>query len=314
MALKSSSIAAVLSSLTVGVVASWAPSLWAQAAPAPAPAPAAAPTTAPAAAPTTAPATKGTGSLPGGLPDLGEKGAFVIDQVSGFRGRIGGGVGYYGPVGVAYNTFTGVSGVAVSIGPDGKPTTISQNERTIRSWSIWLAPSIDYFLVDNLSIGGLFSIETTFGSQTNKVKQIVSGTSAETENDLPTVVSFTLMPRIGYLIRTSDRLSIWPRIGVGYFNGRNGAVETSTDTTTGKTTSQTVTTSISSMLFQLDLGIIYQVTDNVFFRVAPGVAFSTNGSSTVRYKGAYDKEGVGQRLGVPVRDQLGLRRQLLPLE
>lgn len=275
MALKSSSIAAVLSSLTVGVVASWAPSLWAQAAPAPAPAaaPAAAPTT-PAAAPTTAPATKGTGSLPGGQPDLGEKGAFVIDQVSGFRGRIGGGVGYYGPVGVAYNTFTGVSGIAVDR-TGTSVTTISQNERTIRSWSVWLAPSIDYFLVDNLSIGGLFSIETTFGSQTTKVKQILTGTSSESESDLPTVVSFTLMPRIGYLIRTSDRLSIWPRIGVGYFNGRNGAVETSTDAA-GKTTSQTVTTSISSMLFQLDLGIIYQVTDNVFFRVAPSVSFSTN--------------------------------------
>ncbi len=286
----SSKLAAVASSLALGLL----PALvWAQAAPAPAPAPAATPAATVAA--TTAPTTKGTGSLPNGQPDFGERGAFVVDQVSGFRGRIGGGVSYYGPIGVAYNSFEGLSGVNVQLSPDGKSVnSIVQNQTTISSWSLWLAPSIDYFLVDGLSIGGLFSLEGGWGKQTTEVKDILKGTSSKSEPEsVPTLFSFTIMPRIGYAIRVNDRLSLWPRVGVGYYHGSNATVQTGLDAATGKITSQTVTTGISSLLFQLDFGLVYQITDNVFFRVAPAVAFSTNGSSTIKYRTTVDKEDKG---------------------
>ncbi|MGZ3418574.1 MAG: hypothetical protein ACXVEE_11950 [Polyangiales bacterium] len=273
------------------------------AAPAPAPAPAAAP------APATASATVGTGgatataTAPGtdycnpstnATPDLGCAGTFVIDQVSGFRGRVGGGVSYYGPLGVAYNTFNAPSGQVVSF--SGTAPSISQSETTIRSWSIWLSPSIDYFIVPNLSVGGLFSVDTTFGSAETKITTTsASGPTVKTQqNDLPSVTSFTLIPRLGYLLRVNDRLSFWPRVGLGYFSGSNVSVQPSSDAS-GTISNVTRETNIRSLIVQIDVALVYQITDNVFFRAAPAITFSSGGSSTVRYKNGAspDSEGSG---------------------
>ena len=245
-------------------------------APAPAPAPnpaAAAPAPAPAAAPVAAPAAEPA------KPDLGEPGALVIDQVSGFRGRVGGGVGFYGPIGLAYNSFSGQSG---SIDFSGATPTARNTESTIRSWSLFLAPSIDYFIAPNISVGGLFAVDHSWGSVENKTQlQTAGGSTFQTsEQDLPSVTSFTLMPRVGYFIRVDTRLSFWPRFGLGYFSGSNVVVSESAAGTVS------ATRSISTLLMQLDVGVIYQITDNVFFRVAPGVSFSYNGNSKVEYKGA----------------------------
>jgi hypothetical protein len=264
------------------------------------PAPAGAPAPAPAPAPATATATVGTGGATAtaagpavdycdpatnATPDLGCQGTFVIDQVSGFRGRVGGGVSYYGPLGVAYNTFNAPSGQVVSF--TGTTPSVSQSETTIKSWSIWLAPSVDYFLVPNLSIGGLFAVDTTFGSSETKITtQSAAGATVTTQTaDLPTVTSFTLMPRVGYLLRVNDRLSFWPRVGVGYYSGTNVTTNQNVVDATGKQVSgATRETNISSLLIQIDVGIVYQITDNVFFRAAPAVGFSSGGSSTVKYK------------------------------
>lgn len=264
----------------------------AQGVPAAAPAPAAPVAAAPAAAAPAAPVAAPAGDP--AKPDIGEVGAFVIDQVSGFRGRVGGGVGFYGPIGLAYNTFEGQSGTSLNWADPTKPTA-SSTQTTINSWSLFLAPSIDYFIAPNVSVGGLFAFDTTFGSSQSKTtKQTSGGTVIEQgpEQDLPTVRSFTLMPRVGYLIRMDTRLSFWPRLGVGYFSGSNVIVgsevdqrNTPLDPTDDKTVTVARTANISSLLFQLDLGVIYQITDNVFFRVAPAIAFSYDGSSKVTYKG-----------------------------
>ena len=264
----------------------------------PAPAAAPVPAAAPAPAPAPPPATPAVAAVPGAepvKPDLGEVGAFVIDQVSGFRGRVGGGVGFYGPIGLAYNTFEGQSGTNVDF--SGSTPSASSTQTTINSWSLWLAPSIDYFLAPNISVGGLFAVDTTFGSAESKTtKQTASGTVVQSSTvDLPSVTAFTLMPRIGYFIRADSRLSFWPRLGVGYFSGSNVAVQTGTDSA-GKQVSFTQSASISSLLFQLDVGMVYQITDNVFFRLAPAVSFSYDGSSKVTYKGVNiaDQSGSGK--------------------
>lgn len=288
-------MALVKTSLVTSIMAllAWSGLSAAQVAPAPAPAPAAAPV---AAAPVAAaPATAAPVAADPTKPDIGEPGAFVIDQVSGFRGRVGGGVGFYGPIGLAYNTFQGQSGTNVNF--SGATPTASSTQTTINSWSLWLAPSIDYFIAPNFSVGGLFAVDTTFGDAESKTtKQTASGTLVDTSKvDLPSVTSFTLMPRIGYFIRMDTRLSFWPRLGVGYFSGSNVSVQSGTDST-GKTVTFTQNASISSLMFQLDVGVIYQITDNVFFRIAPAVGFSYDGSSKVRYKGVNiaDQEGSGK--------------------
>jgi len=228
----------------------------------------------------------------------------VIDQLSGFRGRVGGGVQYYGPLGLAYNTFD--INPKPQLGAGGASITTTQT--TINSWSLWLAPSLDYFLVDNFSIGGLFSVDTTFGnakSQTTTVSAAGTTQGNPVSTDLPAVTSFTLMPRIGYLIRLNDRISFWPRVGVGYFYGANTIILPKDATST-----YTQTSSISSLLFQIDIAFIYQITDNVFFRAAPAISFSSGGGGKVTYgnnppTGISDQSGDGSALQFEITSGFG---------
>src|SRR5438445_7654180 len=104
---------------------------------APAPAPAPAPATA-----TASPPPGGIDVTPSANPDLGDPGCFVIDQVSGFRARVGGGVQYYGPVGFAYNSFNSAGAPTITVDPSGKITNVTSSETTLKSYSIWIAPSI----------------------------------------------------------------------------------------------------------------------------------------------------------------------------
>lgn len=284
----------------------------APAAPAAAPAPAATATatvgTGGATATATGPATDYCNPATNATPDLGCQGTFVIDQVSGFRGRVGGGVSYYGPLGIAYNTFSAPSGQVINFSPGGT-ATISQSETTIKSWSIWLSPSIDYFIVPNLSVGGLFSVDTTFGSAETKITTQSSGggsTVKTQQNDLPSVTSFTLIPRLGYLLRVNDRLSFWPRVGLGYFSGSNVSVQPSGDSS-GAISNVTRETNIRSLIVQIDVGVVYQITDNVFFRAAPAVTFSSGGSSTVKYKNGAtpDSEGSGSAFQFEITSGFG---------
>ena len=72
------------------------------------------------------------------------------------------------------------------------------------------------------------------------------------------------------------------------------SVQPSSDSA-GTISNVTRETNIRSLIVQLDVGIIYQITDNVFFRAAPAVTFSSGGSSTVKYKNGAspDSEGSG---------------------
>ena len=231
---------------------------------------------------TTTPPPVGIDVTPATNPDLGDPGAFVIDQISGFRGRVGGGVQYYGPLGVAYNNFS--TTLAPQITLSASNPNIVTTETSIKSWSIWFAPSLDYFIVQNISVGALLAVDAGFGSASTKTttQSLTGSSSANASGDLPTVTSFTLMPRVGYLLRINDRLSFWPRLGVGYFSGSNALVSAGADST-GKLQQITTTTNVHSLIMQFDVGLIYQVTDNVFFRIAPSVTFSTGGAGKVTY-------------------------------
>ena len=256
-----------------------------------------------------------TDAAPVTSPDLGDPGAFVIDQVSGFRARVGGGVQYYGPVGFAYNSFSspGSPQILVDNSNPNSPKFLgaNQTETSVKSYSIWLAPSLDYFLVQNVSIGGLFAIDTQWGSATSKTTALFGGQSAQNSStDLPSVTSFTLIPRVGYLLRVNDRLSFWPRVGIGYYQGSNVYVDQRPDPASpNKLNTVTTETTIKSLIIQLDVGVIYQITDNVFFRIAPSVGFSSGGNGTVKFKnapGGYnDQSGDGSAFTFEVASGFG---------
>ncbi|MFI5301393.1 MAG: hypothetical protein ACHREM_25180 [Polyangiales bacterium] len=247
--------------------------------PAPAPAPVAAPAPAPASGSSQPPAPSGPGGdwCTGTKSELGCRGTFVLDQVSGFRGRVGGGVGYFGPFGFAYNSFDTPSTPFVT--GTGANATVSSSDTTVKSYTFYIAPSLDYFLADNFSFGGLIEFSVGWGNA--HTAYTTSGGTGTTPNPvdttLSTTISFTIMPRLGYLIHVTDRIALWPRIGIGYFIGSNGAVEYVNNAPTP------ATTTIKALMFQFDFGVIYQITDTVFLRAAPSIAFSSGGSGSHNY-------------------------------
>jgi hypothetical protein len=64
--------------------------------------------------------------------------------------------------------------------------------------TIVIAPSGDYFIAPNVSVGALVGF-------------------ANGPTGVGDVTTFGLMPRAGYSLSLTDVLSIWPRLGIGYF-------------------------------------------------------------------------------------------------
>jgi hypothetical protein len=72
-----------------------------------------------------------------------------------------------------------------------------------------LAPAVDYFVIQSLSLGGQVQFTHTSRSPGN------GGTSETTD-------LFGIGPRIGYNIPISDLFSFWPKVGVTYQHGSFG--------------------------------------------------------------------------------------------
>jgi hypothetical protein len=199
---------------------------------------------------------------------MGAKGTLAIDQLSGFRvssvdvGNGRGGLSYEGPIGFAIRSYseTPFPDRAGIIGPD----------TTYHTTSFWLAPSADFFVIDHLSIGGLIE----FVSISTSV-DVPRGAGVIVTESFPAQTSFTLLPRIGYLIQISDRFGIWPRGGIGY-----GSHVYYDGDPAGPTRH-----SIYGLLLDFDVGFIIRVTDSFFFRIAPEVTFAlgANHQDTANY-------------------------------
>ena len=99
----------------------------------------------------------------------GQKGQIVIDQISGFRGGVSGELGgnpanganglypaldYYGPIGFAVQHY---SQAAAGVG--------AGNNYSVTATTFWLAPSLDVFVINHLSVGGMVQIAYTTASE-----------------------------------------------------------------------------------------------------------------------------------------------------
>jgi len=141
----------------------------------------------------------------------GGKGQFVIDQISGFRASAApspsSAFSYAGLVGFAYSKLSFDSLNLGGLSPGGS--------QSYSYTSFWLAPSLDWFPIDHLSIGGLVEISTTSASRDDKQ----TAQSPTITTSLPTTTNFTILPRVGYMIPIGGpegRFAIWPRVGAGY--------------------------------------------------------------------------------------------------
>jgi hypothetical protein len=192
----------------------------------------------------------------------GGKGQFVLDQLAGFRAGNAasptGNISYSGFIGFSYSHFSqnkpAVGGVAQG-GYDAYNYT-----------SFWLAPTLDYFVLEHFSIGGL--VELSYTSASHDEQMFNNGQVVTTS--LPGIVNFTLLPRLGYIFPIGDwhvgRFAIWPRVGAGY--GMRQYVDNNGDTNT-----------FSGFVLDVDVGFLLRINETFFFKLTPEMTFIPGSAS-----------------------------------
>jgi hypothetical protein len=207
----------------------------------------------------------------------GQKGQIVIDQLSGFRGGVSGVVGagangalypslnYYGPIGFAVEHYS-----------QAAPPPDAPNSYAVTATSFWLAPSVDVFVINHLSVGGMVQIAYTSASESLPM----NGTQS-TSTSLPSNTSFAILPRVGYMFSFPDagpfgrRWAIWPRLGLGYVSNAVGAVPN------GSGNVPAVGSSVYGFAMDVDVGVLFRVSESFFFRLAPEFGWMPGAGNSV---------------------------------
>jgi hypothetical protein len=79
---------------------------------------------------------------------------------------------------------------------------LSISHRTGGTTEITLAPALDYFVIKNLSVGGIIEFDYTKAGDASSSR-------------------FGIGPRVGYNIPLSDLVSLWPKLGFSYAHTSN---------------------------------------------------------------------------------------------
>lgn len=200
--------------------------------------------------------TASASALPDVAGPMGARGQLAIDQISGFRMSTDGSLNYYGPIGFSVRKFNQTN-------LDGSGDT------TYHFTTFWLAPSADYFVIDNLSVGGLIEFSTTSTSADFKDRNGVVNTIS-----FPSATNFTFLPRVGYLINLSNRWAIWPRGGVGYISRQTVIPD-------ANPRAETTDNFHSFLLLDADVGFLFRISDTLFIKAAPELSFTLGGTHSV---------------------------------
>lgn len=182
----------------------------------------------------------------------GERGQLSVDTLVGLR-LSGSGVAYAGPIGFL------TSSASEDSANNNQTLTTTSSSRTL-----WLAPSADYFVIDHLSVGGFIEVANTATSIETK------GGPVTTTVDLPSTTSFTLMPRVGYLIPIGERFGVWPRGGVGYFSRQ----------TVSANVNNNAKQTFSAVGTQIQVPFLFRITETFYLHASPDLIFTFGGSSS----------------------------------
>jgi hypothetical protein len=126
---------------------------------------------------------------------------------------------------------------------DGSTTTIT------------LRPAVDYFVANNVSVGGFVGLDY--------VK--ASGSHATT---------FAIGPRVGYNLAFSDRFTLWPKLGFSY-----STTDVSTDVPTGPNTTTSTGASGSHIALNVFVPVMFHPVPHFFIGFGPALDTDLSGDA-----------------------------------
>jgi hypothetical protein len=145
----------------------------------------------------------------------------------------------------------------------GTETTASQdyftlltNPAGVASGYGWPRIGIDAFVAGGFSVGGAL------------------GFFYLSDQDEDSSTGFLLAPRIGFAVPAGPRVSIWPRVGVTYWNISSNPGGTSTDT------------SSSAFAVTIEVPVTFLLAPRVGFTIGPTVDIGVGGSASASTGGA----------------------------
>ncbi len=185
---------------------------------------------------------------------LGAKHQLVLGELAGMR-LSPNGTSFQGPLGFRTGSVT----------VDQFGANANEASLTTSYTSVWFAPSADFFVIDHLSVGGLFEISSTSSST-----EVAEGNAARKVN-LPTTTDFSALARVGYMIPIGEKFGIWPRGGLGFRSQQVAQTNVQNDDTAAKETTKGV-------YFGLDVNALWRPVNNVYFVLAPELLLLPGGS------------------------------------
>jgi hypothetical protein len=125
------------------------------------------------------------------------------------------------------------------------------------STTVLMRPAVDYFVIDNLSIGGFLGVEHSSAP---------GGKST----------AFSVGPRVGYNIPLSERLSVWPKLGFSFASTSQEADEV---TLPGGTTVDGDEETSTSVQLNLFAPVMFHPVQHFFIGFGPALDVDLSGDS-----------------------------------
>lgn len=126
--------------------------------------------------------------------------------------------------------------------------------------SIELRPAVDYFIIDNVSLGGFLGFDYT-----NQ-----AGDSGHT-------TAFSIGPRFGYNIPFAEILSVWPKVGLSY--AHTSITQKTTDVVNGAPVVSDTSQSADSLALNLFVPVMVHPVEHFFIGFGPAFDLDLTGDN-----------------------------------
>jgi hypothetical protein len=123
-----------------------------------------------------------------------------------------------------------------------------------------MRPAVDYFLIDNLSLGGFLGFDYT-----NQ-----AGDSGHT-------TAFSIGPRVGYNIAFADMFSVWPKLGFSY--AHTSISQTTTNIVNGVPVTADTSDSSDSLALNLFVPFMFHPAEHFFIGFGPAFDLDLTGDN-----------------------------------